>query len=117
MSALLRSRTSIDCCQMSLDNVAISLEPLAVLDELTALDGPHLHPTAALVVLGGHRDGRHHAAEREVLDVLHAPLHVLAGGLGPALGLDRIADGLDVQGGCHLAPVVVDAGLLLLWRR
>ena len=102
---------------MLLDHVAVGLEPVAVLDELAALDGPDLHPAAALVVLGRDLHGRHHAAEREVLDRLHALLHVLAGWAGAALGLDGVADRLDVQGGDHHAAIVVDAGLLLLRRR
>src|SRR6185503_18298462 len=55
--------------------------------------------------------------QREALDGLHAVLHVLAGGLGPALGLDGVADGLDVQSGYHQAAIVEDAGLLLLGSR
>src|SRR5262245_15580476 len=53
-SALSRSgerRASIDCCEVPLDNVAISLEPIAVFDELAALHGPDLHPTTTLVIL------------------------------------------------------------------
>ena len=102
---------------MLLDHVAVGLEPLAVLDELAALDGPHLHPAAALVVLARHLHGRHHAAEREALDGFHAVLHVLAGGLGPALGLDGVADGFDMQSGDHQASIVEDADLLLLGSR
>src|SRR5262245_1595148 len=54
---------SVDGCQMLHDDVAIGLEPFAILDELAALDGPHLHPAAAFMVLRRHLERRHHTAE------------------------------------------------------
>src|SRR5262245_371683 len=93
-------------CEMLLDHVTIGLEPLAVLCQLAALDGPDLHPAAALVIFRRHLHRRHHAAERDALDRLSTVLHFLTGGLGAALGLDGIACGFGVDGRDHDTAVV-----------
>src|SRR6266850_7380183 len=72
--------------------------PVGDLLELAALDLPDLHEPAALVVLRRDLERRHQAAEREVRDLLEALLDVVAGDLAARLGLERVADGLHVQG-------------------
>src|SRR5688500_5732360 len=79
------------------DHVLVGSEPLGALHELAALHLPDLHEPAALVV--GRRDleGGHQATEGEVADLLEALLGILAGDLAVRLGLEGVADGLDVK--------------------
>src|SRR5688572_30240730 len=79
------------------DHVLVGGEPLGALHELAALHLPDLHEPAALVV--GRRDleGGHQATEGEVADLLEALLGILAGDLAVRLGLEGVADGLDVK--------------------
>src|SRR6516225_1677463 len=114
---LLHASLVDDGREMFVDHLAVGLEPVAVFDELSVPDGPHLHPAAALMIGFGYRDRGHHAAERKALDVLHAFLDVLTRGLCAALGLDGIADGFRMQRGVHDATIIDDAYLLLLRRR
>src|SRR6478735_1789088 len=100
--------------EMLLDRRAIALEPVLGPDQLAALDGPDLHPAATLVVGRRELHRRQQAAQREALDLLHALLDVLAVRLGAALGLDGVAQRLDLNRRRHDAAVVVDARLHLL---
>src|SRR5215207_2694417 len=79
------------------DDLRIGADPFGLLDELAALDLVDLHPAAAFVILRGHGERRHDAAERELLDRLEALLDLLAGRLLAAIRLHRVADRLDVQ--------------------
>src|SRR5262245_19697841 len=81
------------------DHVRIRGEPVRHLLELAALDLPDLHEPAALVVVRRDLERGHEPAEGEVVDLLEARLHVGAGDLAVRLGLEGIADGLDVQRG------------------
>src|SRR5262245_6756693 len=98
--------------EMLVDHVAVGPEPVAVLDEFTALDCPNLYPTAALMIGLSNLHRRDHAAQREALDRLHALLHVLAYRLGTALGLDCVSCCLRVDRRDHDAAIVVHADLL-----
>src|SRR5712691_1633160 len=80
------------------DDIRIAAEPLGLLDELAALDLEDLDKTAAFVVRRGDLERRHQPAEAEILDRLEALLHILAGRLLPAIGFDRIANRLDMEG-------------------
>src|SRR5215831_13759350 len=80
-----RSAISVGRCDVLLHDLAVGLEPLGGLLELTAIDGPDLHPAAALVVFRGDVEGRNEPAEGEVFDLLHPLLDVLAGRLAAAL--------------------------------
>src|SRR5947207_14800644 len=60
-------------------DVLIRGEPIGLLHELAALDLPDLDEPAALVILRRHLQRRHEPTEREVVDLLEALLHVLAG--------------------------------------
>src|SRR6266699_4756370 len=80
------------------DDIGIAAEPLGLLDELSALDLEDLDKSAAFMVRRGDLERRHHPAEAEILDRLEALLHILAGRLLSAVGLDRIANRLDMEG-------------------
>src|SRR5262245_62735743 len=79
--------------EVLVDHVAVGLEPLGGLDELAALDRPHLHPAAALMIERRQLHRRHHATERKALDRLHAVLDVDRVRPRPALGLDGVTRG------------------------
>src|SRR6187549_1277620 len=91
--------------EVPVDHVSIGAEPVAILDELAALDRPDLDPAAALMVGRGNLHRRHHATQAEALDGLHTLLHVLAGRFCAALGLDRIANGLGMDRRGHDAAI------------
>src|SRR5947199_7118349 len=80
------------------DDLRIAAEPLRLLDELAALDLEDLDKSAAFMVRRGNLERRHQTAEAEILDRLEALLHILAGRLLAAVGLDRVADRLDMEG-------------------
>src|SRR6476619_7962943 len=109
-----RRRALVDGSEVLLDHVAVGLEPVCGLLKLAALDGPDLHPAAALVVFRRDVEGRHYPTEREVLDLLHTLLDVFARGLGAALGLDGVANGFEMDGGLEHAAIVYYRVFLLL---
>src|SRR5262245_54798031 len=80
-----RGRPSLRLLTRLLDmlghHVLIRGVPVGDLHELAALHLPDLNQPAPLVILGRHLQRRHEAAEREVVDLLEALLHVLAGDL------------------------------------
>src|SRR5438309_364206 len=80
------------------DDFRIAAEPLGLLDELAALDLEDLDEPAALMVRRSDLEGRHQATEAEIIDRLEALLHILTGRRLPAIRLDRIANGLDMEG-------------------
>src|SRR5882724_13141644 len=88
------------------DDFRVAAEPLGLLDELAALDLEDLHPAAALMV--GRRDveRRQQAAEAEIVDLLEALFDIIAGRRFAAIGLERIAGRLDMDGGPQEATVV-----------
>src|SRR5262249_24804049 len=90
-------------------DVRVGRVPVGDLLELAALHLPDLDEPAALVVGRGHLERRHQPAEGEVVDLLEAGLDVGAGDLAVRLGLERVADGLDVQRGDE-HPAVVEHG-------
>src|ERR1700737_4859999 len=98
------------------DDLRVAAEPLGLLDELAALDLEDLHPAAAFVVRRGHLERWHQAAEAEIVDLLEALLHILAGWLLAAVCFERIADRLDMDGGPQDAAVVDHRVVHLLWR-
>src|SRR5215831_9138806 len=110
------SAISVGRGDVLLHDLAVGLEPLGRLLELTAFDGPDLHPAAALVVLRGDVEGRNEPAESEVFDLLHPVLDVLTAWLAAALGLDGVADRFEVDG-CEKHAAVVDDGVGLLLGR
>src|ERR1700736_1679895 len=81
------------------DELRIATEPLGLLDKLAALDLEHLHPAAALTVPPGPLEWRNQSSQTEIVDLFEALLHVLAGRLLAAVGLQRVADRLDMDGG------------------
>src|SRR5579864_1965014 len=87
-------------------DVAIGVEPLGLLDELAALDLEDLHPAAALVIVRRDLQRRDQSAEREVLDLLEALLDVVTGRLLATVGLDRIAQRLDLDSRLKDAAVI-----------
>src|SRR5947209_20571813 len=78
-------------------DVLIGGEPVGDLLELAALHLPDLHKAAAFMVGFGDLQWRHQSAEGEVRDLLEARLRVDASDLAVRFGLQRVADGLDVQ--------------------
>src|SRR5262245_6092160 len=96
------------------DDLRIRRVPVGHLHELPALDLPDLHEPAALVIARGDLERRHEATQREVRDLLEAGLHVGARDLAVGLGLQRVADGLDVERGDEHAAIVEDRRLHLL---
>src|SRR6266705_2508506 len=88
------------------DDIRLAAEQLGLLDELAALDLKDLDKSAAFMVRRGDLERRHQPAEAEILDRLEALLYILAGRLLPAVGFERIADRLDMQGGPQQTPIV-----------
>src|SRR5690242_14617800 len=80
-----------------LDDVAIGLHPVRLLDELAALDLEDLHPTAAFVLRRRDRQRWHESAEVELLDALKALLDILALGRLAAGQLQRVLQRLDMN--------------------
>src|SRR5438132_13406896 len=80
-------------------HVLVGGKPVGHLLELPTLHLPDLNETATFVV--GRRDleRRDQTAQREARDVLDPGLRVVPGDLGVALGLQRVADGVDVSRG------------------
>src|SRR5262250_1752182 len=97
-------------------HVLVRGEPVGLLLELAALDLPDLYEPTALVVRVRDPERRHQPAEREVRDLLEAVLGVDAGDLAVRLGLQGVADGLDVERGDEHA-AVVEHGRRHLLRR
>src|SRR5215813_14301455 len=69
------------------DHVRVGRVPVGDLLELSALDLPDLHESAALVVGGRDLEGRHQPAQGEVVDLLEAGLGVDSGDLPVGLRL------------------------------
>src|SRR4029077_17488797 len=88
------------------DDFRVAPEPLGLLDELAAVDLEDLHPAAALMV--GRRDieRRQQAAEAEIVDLLEALFDIIPGRRFAAIGFERIAGRLDMDGGPQEATVV-----------
>src|SRR5712691_3835380 len=88
------------------DDIRIAAEPLSLLDELAALDLEDLDKSAAFMVRRGDLERRDQTTEAEILDRLKALLDILAGRLLPAVGFERIADRLDMEGRPQQTPIV-----------
>ena len=76
----------------------------------------NLHPATAFMVGRGNLQWWKEAVQAEVVDLLEAILHIRAGQLFPAIGLDRIADRLDMDRGIEDAAVVDHRVVHRLWR-
>src|ERR1039458_6771253 len=100
--------------EVLLDHVAIGLEPISGLDELTAFDGPDLKPSAAFMVFRRHLHRRRHTTKGKVLHLFHAVLHVFGRRPPALLGLDSVAKRLDMHGRPHNTAIVVDRRVDLL---
>src|SRR6516165_2817155 len=84
----------------------IPAEPVRLLDELTVMDLEDLHPSAAFVIGGRYLERRHETAQGEAMDLFETVLHILSRRLLSAVGLQRIADRLDVERGVEESTVV-----------
>ena len=80
------------------------------------MDLENLHPAAAFMVGRGDLQWWKEAAQGQVVDLLEAILHIRAGRLFPAIGLDRIADRLDMDCGIEDTAVVDHRIVHCLWR-
>src|SRR5215470_3492673 len=98
------------------EHLRIAAEPVGLLDELAALDLEDLHPAATLVVRSAEFHWRDKATQGYVVDRLEALLHVVAGRLCAAFGLNRVANGLDMNGADQEAAIVIDGVRHFLWR-
>src|SRR5262245_49717437 len=98
------------------DDILVGGVPVSDLFELAALHLPDLDKTTTFMILRRDLQRRHQPAEGEVVDLLEPLLHVLASDLAIRLGLDGVANGLDVERGSQHAPVVVHGGGHLLGR-
>src|SRR6266850_6627987 len=95
-------------------HVGVGRVPVRDLLELAALYLPDLDEAATLVI--GRRDleGRHQPAQGEVGDLLEAGLRVDPGDLPVRLGLEGVANGLDMERADEHAAIVEDGGGHLL---
>src|SRR5262249_39962813 len=104
------------CLELTREHLGIGAEPVGLLDELAALDLEDLHPAATLVVRSAEFHWRYEATQGYVVDRLEALLHVVAGRLCAAFGLNRVANGLDMNGADQEAAIVIDGVRHFLWR-
>src|SRR5215831_6829030 len=102
--------------ELTREHLGIGAEPVGLLDELAALDLEDLHPAATLVVGSAEFHWRDEATQGYVVDRLEALLHVVAGRLRAAFGLNRVANGLDMNRADQEAAIVVDGVRHFLWR-
>src|SRR5215467_3753894 len=100
------------CLQRMLDDVAISTEPVRLLDKLAALDLEDLYPAAAFVVSRGDLQRRHEATQGKIADLLEAVLDISSGRRLAAAGFQRITDALDMDRGLQETTVVIDRVLV-----
>src|SRR5665213_71183 len=111
-----RRRLLFDLGEVLLDYVAIGLKPIGCLDELAALHGPDLKPSAAFMILGRHLHRRRHASKGKVLHLFHAVLHIFGRWHAAFLGFYRVAKSLDLHGRPHNTAIVVNRRIELLRR-
>src|ERR1700737_1095922 len=81
------------------DELRIATEQLGLLDKLAALDLEHLNPPPPFLGPPGHLEWRNQSSQTEIVDLFEALLHVLARRLLAAVGVQRVADRLDMDGG------------------
>src|SRR6266850_8340784 len=87
-------------------DVLVGGEPVGYPYELAVLHLPDLYEPATLMVGRGDLERRHQPAQGEVRDLLESVLGVDARDLAVGLGLQRVADRLDVQRADEHAAVV-----------